>query len=117
MNDKTLLKIALIVSLSGLLALYLLNYNFELNEKNVDKITIDNKDEFVKLSGTARKIVDAGNVIILELEQSNEIKVVLFKEAETKVSIKEGDILEVFGKVDEYGGQMEIIADRIRVIK
>jgi DNA/RNA endonuclease YhcR with UshA esterase domain len=116
MNDKTILKIALIVSLTGLFALYYLNDNFELNEKNVDRITIDNKDEFVKLIGTTRKVIDVGNVIILDVEQSSQIKVVLFKEEDVKVTINEGDFIEIFGKVDEYEGQMEIIAERVRVI-
>ena len=45
MKEKTLLKVALICSLLGLLILYLISSNIEIKEKNIEKITIGNKDE------------------------------------------------------------------------
>ena len=79
MQEKTLLKIALIASLTGLLILYLISSNLEIKESNIEKITIENKDEFVKLSGIVSNLVNSEKVMILEITQPQEITVVLFK--------------------------------------
>lgn len=117
MKESTLLKIALITSLSGLLVLYLISGNIEVKEKNIEKITLENKDEFVKLSGIVSRIIDSEKVAILEITQPQEITVVLFKNKNNTVNINKGNEVEIFGKVDEYEGKLEIIAERVRIIR
>ena len=117
MKEQTLLKIALITSLLGLLILYLISGNIELKEKNIEKITIENKDEFVKLSGIVSNLVNSEKVMILEITQPQEITVVLFKNKNNTFNINKGNEVEIFGKVDEYNGKMEIIAERVRVVR
>ena len=116
MQEKTLLKIALIASLAGLLILYLISSNIEIKESNIEKITIENKDEFVKLNGIVSNLVNSEKVMILEITQPQEITVVLFKNKNNTFNINKGNEVEIFGKVDEYNGKMEIIAERVRVI-
>ncbi|MBW2976576.1 exodeoxyribonuclease VII large subunit [Candidatus Woesearchaeota archaeon] len=115
MKEKTLLKIALICSLSGLLILFLISNNLEIKEKNIEKITLDNKDEFVKLTGTVSNIIDTEKVAIIEIVQPQKITVVMFKNENITVPIQKGSEVEVIGKVDEYEGQLEIIAERVRI--
>ena len=117
MKEQTLLKIALITSLLGLLILYLISGNIELKEKNIEKITIENKDEFVKLNGIVSNLVNSEKVMILEITQPQEITVVIFKNQNNTININEGNEVEIFGKVDEYEGKLEIIAERVRVIR
>jgi len=117
MQEKTLLKIALITSLLGLLILYLISDNIEIKEKNIEKITLENKDEFVKLIGTVNKVIDTEKVTILEIMQPQEITVVLFKNENNTMPIQEGNEVEIIGKVDEYEGKLEIIADRLRIVR
>jgi len=117
MQEKTLLKIALITSLLGLLILYLISSNIEIKEKNIEKITLDNKDEFVKLRGIVSRVVDTEKVTIMEITQPQQITVVLFKDENKSMQIQEGNQVEIFGKVDEYEGKLEIIADRLRIIR
>ena len=117
MKEQTLLKTALIVSLVGLSILYLINDNIEIKEKNIEKITLENKDEFVKLKGIVNRIVDTEKVTIMEITQPQEITVVLFKDENKTMPIQEGNEVEVIGKVDEYEGKLEIIADRLRIIR
>ena len=116
MQEKTLLKIALITSLLGLSILYAISDNIEIKEKDIEKITIENKDEFVKLSGIVSNLVNSEKVMILEITQPQEITVVLFKNKNNSIDINEGNEVEIFGKVDEYNGKMEIIAERVRII-
>ena len=117
MEEKTLLKIALICSLLGLLILYLISNNIEINEKNIEKITLENKDEFVKLRRIVSNVVDTEKVVIMEITQPQQMTVVLFKDENKTMPIQQGNEIEVIGKVDEYEGKMEIIADRLRVIR
>ena len=117
MKEKTLLKVALICSLLGLLILYLISSNIEIKEKNIEKITIGNKDEFVKLNGIVNNVVDTEKVTIIKILQPQEITVVLFKNENKTMPIQQGNEVEVIGKVDEYEGKMEIIADRLRVVR
>ena len=117
MKEQTLLKTALIVSLSGLLILYLISDNIEIKEKNIEKITLENKDEFVKLTGIVNRVVDTEKVTIMEITQPQQITIVLFKDENKTMPIQEGNEVEVFGKVDEYEGKLEIIADRVRIIR
>ena len=117
MKEQTLLKTALIVSLLGLLILYLISGNIEIKEKNIEKITIDNKDEFVKLTGIVNKVIDTEKVTIMEITQPQQITVVLFKDENKTMPIQEGNEVEVIGKVDEYEGKLEIIADRLRIVR
>ena len=116
MEEKTLLKIALVASLAGLMFLYLISSNIEIKEKNIEKITLENKDEFVKLRGIVSNLVNSEKVAILEITQPQEITVVLFKNKNSSININKGNEVEIFGKVDEYNGKMEIIADRVRVV-
>lgn len=117
MKEKTLLKLALIVSLLGLLILFLISDNIKIKEKNIEKITIENKDEFVKLRGIVSKVIDTEKVTIMEITQPQQITVVLFKDENKTMSIQQGNQVEIFGKVDEYEGKLEIIADRLRVVR
>ena len=116
MKEKTLLKIALICSLLGLLVLYIISGSMEIKEKNIEKITLENKDEFVKLQGIVSNVVDTEKVMIVDLVQPQEITIVMFKNENITADIQQGNEVEVIGKVDEYEGKMEIIADRVRVI-
>ena len=117
MQEKTLLKLALITSLLGILALYLISDNIDLEESNIERITLDNKDEFVKVIGKVSRVVDTEKVTILDIMQPNEITVVLFKTDDRKTIIQEGDQVEIIGKVDEYEGSLEIIAHKARIIR
>ena len=40
----------------------------------------------------------------------------MFKNENITMPVQQGNEVEVIGKVDEYEGKMEIIADRLRVI-
>ena len=117
MKEKTLLKIALIVSLTGLLILYIISDNIQIKEKTLEKITLENKDEMVKVRGIVSRLTDTEKVTIMEIMQPTEVTVVLFKGKNESTPIKEGNEVEIIGKVDEYEGKMEIIAQRARIVK
>ena len=117
MREKLLLKIALIVSLAGLLVLYIISDNIAIKEQTLEKITLVNKDEMVKVKGTVSRLTDTDKVTIMEIMQPTEITIVLFKGSNESTPIKEGNEVEIIGKVDDYEGNLEIIAQRARIVR
>ena len=115
MKENTLLKIALICSLIGLIALYFISTKIEIKDYKPN-ILNKNIGEDVKLLGTVTKISDKGNVVFIEVNQQNPITVVLFSD-NNNLKLKNDDFVEVIGEVQEYNGKNEIIAQKIRVIR
>jgi DNA/RNA endonuclease YhcR with UshA esterase domain len=70
----------------------------------------------VKIRGVVSNVIDAESVAILEVTQPQEITVVMFKDGES-IELDKGNEIEVIGRVDEYQGELEIIAERIRIIR
>ena len=115
MKETNLLKIALICSLAGLVALYFISTKIEIKDY---KPSILNKNigDDVSLKGTITKITDKGNVVFIEVSQQNPVTVVLFTD-NNNLNLKNGDNVEVIGKMQEYNGKNEIIAQKIRLVK
>ena len=115
MKETTLLKIALICSLIGLIVLYFISIRIEVKDY---KPSILNKNigDDVKLNGVITKVSNKGNVAFIEVNQQSPITVVLFTN-DDNLKLNSGDNIEVIGEVQEYNGQNEIIAQKVRVIK
>jgi|TARA_B100001971_G_C18144887_1_gene512499 DNA/RNA endonuclease YhcR with UshA esterase domain len=115
MKEKLLLKLALMCSVIGIFVLFLISENVVIEETTLDKIDGVDFGEDVKIMGVVEKVVNAENVIIIDITQPETVSVVLFKEE--NITIEEGSTIEVIGELDEYNGELEIIGDRVRVIK
>lgn len=115
MKETTLLKIALICSLVGLVILYFISTKIEIKDYNPNKLS-KNIGEDIKLKGAVKKINDKGKVVFVEVAEQNEVNVILFTN-ENNLNFKNGDNIEVIGKVQEYNGKNEIIANKVRVVK
>ncbi len=116
MKETTLLKIALICSLVGLLVLYFISEKIEVKDYKPDILSNKNIGDEVKVSGIIQKINYQQNVAFIEMEQKIPISIVVFADNKN-LSLKRGDSVEVIGKLQEYKGKNEIIADGIRVVK
>ena len=71
----------------------------------------------MKLRGIVNKVIDTEKVAIMEIMQPQEITVVLFKNEDKTIQIKDGNEVEVIGRVGEYEGKLQIVADRLRVVR
>ena len=117
MKEKSLLKFALISSLVGILILFIVSQNISVEEKTISKITIEDIDKKVKIKGFVEKIINTEKVAIVKIVQPQNIDVVLFKEGNETTDIKKDDFTEVIGKVEEYKGELEVIGQRVRIIR
>lgn len=114
MKEKTLLRIALLCSIIGIALLFIISENIEIDEKDINKINMDNIGDYVKIKGTIKQLIETEEVMILIIEQPSEITVFLFKNKQ--IPLAEGNYIEVIGKIEDYKGETEVIADKIRVI-
>lgn len=114
MKESLILKIALISSLIGLIALYLISSKIEIKDYKPPSLN-KNIGEDVKLNGIVTKITDRGNVVFIDVKHQNQVNVVLFTDKD--IPLKAGDSVEITGTVQEYNGKTEIIAEEIRVVK
>jgi len=118
MKESTLLKISIIITFIGIAFLYILTDNIEVAEKTIDKITIEDADEYVKLAGIISRITETEKVYFMEMTQPQTISIIVFKgkDNETELNLQKGNSVEIIGKIDEYEGKMNIIGNRVRKI-
>ena len=114
MKENTLLKIALVCSIIGIALLFIVSQSIGVDEKSIGQIDMASIGEYVKINGAVTNVVDKENVMILTIEQPSKINVVLFKKK--PVELREGNYVEVIGKIDDYEGKPELIGDKVRVI-
>ncbi len=112
MNNRILFKSCLTISLLGILILLIYSENITLEAKNIINITKKDIDKQTRVIGQVTRITDLPGLTILNLkDKTSEIPIVIFKE--DKLPIKQKDLLEIEGKITEYKGELEIIADKI----
>ena len=105
-------KTSLIISLLGILILLIYSENITLPTKNIQNITKKDIDKQVKVIGQVTRLTDLPGLMILNIKDNTEqMTVVVFKEE--KLNINKNDFLEIQGKVAEYRGELEIIAEKI----
>jgi DNA/RNA endonuclease YhcR with UshA esterase domain len=114
MREKLLFKTALICVVVGIVGLWFLSSNISVDEVVISKITLANVEDDVKIVGKVRSVRNFESVSMIDVVQEERIKVVMFVE---NVTLAIGDEIEVYGEVEEYKGEPEIIAHVIKVRK
>ena len=116
MKEKNLFKLALVCSLVGLVVLFFVSEKIEVEEIDVGKITSTDIGKEVRVIGRVERISDTEKVMFLEVgqEKVETVSVVLFKE-DRGIRLKEGDYIELLGEVDDYKGEINIIANAVKV--
>jgi len=110
MKEKTLLKIALISSLIGILLLLFISTRLKINEKSISKIDEKDMGYNVMVNGIVSDVQNRGSVILIEVADLEKIDVVIFN---ANLTLNKGDLIEVSGKLDEYEGKQQLVADKI----
>ena len=113
MREKTLLLIAIMISIVGLAALYYMSEKIGIEEKVIEKIDAADIEKDIMIRGNVERVTDLEKVVIMEVSQPKTITVIAFKDG--KIDVKEGDYVYISGAVEEYEGKPEIIADEIKV--
>jgi DNA/RNA endonuclease YhcR with UshA esterase domain len=111
MQENTLLKSAIITIIIGLTFLFF--YSQNINLRSVENFDNAFLNEHVKIQGKIESVRITEKATFLKIygSQTDNFDVILFPEKEVKFI--EGDNIEITGKVTEYNGKKEIIADEI----
>ena len=111
MQEKTILKVAIVVTIIGLAFLFL--YAGEVELKAVERIDSAIPEETVEMTGIVSRVSQHDKVIFLELEgqRIEKVDVILF--TDENIFLKAGDYVEISGTIEEYEGKREIIANKI----
>ena len=108
MKESTLLKIALIGALVGLVLLYFVSEKADYGG-NLDNAELG---DTVKVIGVVNSVRNSGNTTFLSITKEEYVDIVVFK----ALNLTEGQYIEVIGEVDEYEGEREMIGNALRVI-
>lgn len=112
MKESSLLKIAFFVSVIGIVLLYLFADSIILEETRLNETDKLQQDKTVRIIGIVKKISTNDNNTFITIEQSNNIDVFVNK----PINLTQNSTVEVIGKVDEYNGKKEIVAEKIMVV-
>ena len=115
MKDSGLLKIALLWSLVGIFILLIVAVYTEPPELTISELG-QHMGENIVVRGFVESASYKETVSFIELsDESGEIQVVIFEELEQKVYNK--DQITVRGRVSEYKGELEVIAEEIACLR
>lgn len=120
MQDGTLLKLSLATSLIGLVLLFVFAQAIEAESveiADVDKSSIGRNIElFVNVESFYSS---NGNYFLKVSDKTGNITAVLFKQTATNfdmVKLKKKQQIKLSGKISEYKGNLELIADKIEYV-
>ena len=111
MQEKTLIKLSLIVTVLGLGFLFV--YAQTLDLTFTPELETISESEKVAMKGTVKnlKVTDKAIFFDLEGEKIVHTDVILF--ADSSIYLRDGDHVELTGQVEEYKGEKEVIAEKI----
>lgn len=112
MEEKTLLKIALVCSIFGILIVFIFADKLEPPLVNISDISKSYIDRDVKIHGNIISSKVTSSVIILDVkDDTGIIKVVAFDKEEFEAD--KNQEAEIFGSVKDYNGVLEIESKKI----
>jgi len=112
MEEKTLSNIALISVIIGIISLFVISYFLDYKETEIGMIDGSYLGKNVKVIGEVGKFNDYGTLkTFIVKDSTGEIMVVVFTE-----SLEVEGNVEIVGSVEDYKGNLEIIADKIEII-
>ena len=113
MEEKLLLKVSLIISVTGLGAMIFISYTININKTSIESITPNDVGRSVKACGQVEDKFTSKNLhtFFTLSEGSETIKVVVFNS--TKIPPFAWEEVCITGRVELYEGELEIIAEEV----
>lgn len=114
MQESALLRMAIIVAVIGLIALFAISATTELDITNTYDIDrgLVNKD--VRVIGKIISVKELDKTLLLEVSQQKPVTVVVFKDGKSR-NFSAGDEVDISGQVKDYRGRLEIVAEKVNV--
>jgi aspartyl/asparaginyl-tRNA synthetase len=113
-NEKNLLYTSIAVSIIGLAILFFYAEEIKLVPTgSLDEIMVE---EEVSVYGKVSKVSQYDTVTFIEVDNyvTDTTKVILFQNQD--LALEEGNVVEISGTVEEYEGELEIIANSVEIV-
>ncbi|MFA4907195.1 MAG: OB-fold nucleic acid binding domain-containing protein [archaeon] len=106
--------LALLISIGGTAGLLFLSLFVEPAQITIGEINPGMAGQRIVVTGIVKGAFFAKNTLFFSLSDGNEVKAVLFSPSNEEISLaKKGKRLKAIGKVAEYRGEMELVAEKI----
>ncbi|MBI4163629.1 MAG: exodeoxyribonuclease VII large subunit [Candidatus Aenigmarchaeota archaeon] len=125
LSERGLLKISLVGTLIGLVALYFVVGTLVPEKKAISEISTDSIGKFVEVNGIISELRQSEGNIFFKLQgEAGSIKIVLWKNVLDRLvlkgfdleKIKDGLKIVVEGSVEGYKGEMEIVGKDVELL-
>jgi len=110
MEEKDLLRAAVVGAIIGLVSLFLLSTLSTIPSASINELTLNDLEKTVKIDGIVTNVLAKESITIVEIAQHNKMQLVVF---DTDIKLQAGDQIQAIGTVEEYNGNLELIADQI----
>jgi hypothetical protein len=110
MKDSFLLKTSMIIALIGIISLFLITNNIEVDDTTISNIDASSIDS--KITGEVISIKSSEKVSTIRLKQESFIEVLIFDNIS---GLKKGDTVTVTGENKKEDGNLIIYADLIEL--
>ena len=112
MNERDLLMVSLIFSLIGILLLFHITYNTEIERHDIITLNKDYIDKTVRVRGVIESFSETSGLYLITLkDNTGKITAVVFKDEELR--LRENLDVEITGSIVEYNNKIEIISKQI----
>lgn len=111
MQEKTLVRLSLIVTVLGLSFLFVYAQTLDL-KPTADLETIPSSEK-VAMKGTVKNVKVTDKAVFFELEGEKIVHTDVILFPDSSMYLREGDHVELTGQVEEYKGEKELIAEKI----
>ena len=120
-DDENLKKICLILTIIGLIVLFFVVNNIKPLQVNISQIDESKIGNYIMVTGKiiTKPVWKNDNLFFTIKDESGKIKIVMFSQDTRKypeLNIAKNDEVLVEGRVNEYKGELEIVAKKIEVI-
>lgn len=109
MQQKTMIMICSIVSVLGLITLFIIDISTEIEIVPIEQL--DSLEGDVRFIGTITKVQNYEKVQYLTITEPCVAEVVFFKNDE--LGLRTNETVEVLARIDEYKGKKQIVASKI----
>lgn len=114
LNDALLARISLVLAVFGVAALGLLAEVQKPVDADISELGGLDIGSRVSVKGSVAEIFKARNALVFTVYDGNFVKAVVFSPSEEeKEIVRKGNIVEVRGRLQNYKGEIEIIAEKI----
>ncbi|MCX8189645.1 MAG: OB-fold nucleic acid binding domain-containing protein [Candidatus Diapherotrites archaeon] len=117
LRECLLRRIALLCAAVGIILLFVYSSIDSPKRTKISEVKISSIGDKVEIDAIVSSSKVSGNVLIFELDDGDKITSVFFNpRIEQKIILRKGNFVRVSGRIAEYRGNLEIVAEKVLLI-